>query len=89
MMALADVVKARTAYQKCKLIMELFEHYAQLLVDQCWIEVVVFEIPRVNLQRQDQEDLARIISSKVPVEVQFLRTTRRDIQVTVKRIKGE
>ena len=82
-------MKARTAYQKCKLIMELFEHYAQLLVDQCWIEVVVFEIPRVNLQRQDQEDLAYIISSKVPVEVQFLRTTRRDIQVTVKRIKGE
>lgn len=45
--------------------------------------------PRMNLQRQDQEDLAFIISSKVPVEVQFLRTTRRDIQVTVKRIKGE
>ena len=39
--------KPRTAYQKFKLIMELFEHYAQLLVDQCWIEVVVFEIPRV------------------------------------------
>lgn len=82
-------VKPRTAYQKFKLITELFEHYAQLLVDQCWLEFVVFEIPRMNLQRQDQEDLASIISSKVPVEVQFLRTTRRDIQVTVKRIKGE
>ena len=44
--------KPRTAYQKFKLIMELFEHYAQLLVDQCWIEVVVFEIPRVNLTRR-------------------------------------
>ena len=81
--------KPRTAYQKIKLVMELFEHYAQLLVDQCWLEVVVFEIPRVPLTRQDQEDLASIISSKVPVEVQFLRTTRRDIQVTVKKIKGE
>lgn len=82
-------LKPKTAYQKFKLIMELFDHYAQLLIDQCWLEVVVFKIPAVNLQRQDQEDLAYIISSKVPVEVQFLRTTRRDIQVTVKRIKGE
>lgn len=82
-------MKARTAYQKFKLIMELFEHYAQLLVDQCWIEVVVFEIPRVNLTRQDQDDLRYIISSKVPVRVIFQRAMRRTIQVTVKRIKGE
>lgn len=81
-------LKPRTAYQKIKLIMELFEHYAQLLVDQCWLEVVVFEIPRVNLQQQDQLDLSSIISSKVPVEVKFLRTNRGSIQVTVRRIKG-
>ena len=82
-------MKARTAYQNFKLIMELFEHYAQLLVEQCWLEVVVFEIPRVNLTRQDQDDLRYIISSKVPVRVIFQRTMRRTIQVTVKRIKGE
>lgn len=82
-------VKPRTAYQKFKLIMELFEHYAQLLVDQSWLEFVVFEIPRMNLTRQDQDDLASIISSKVPVRVVFQRTMRRTIQVTAKRVKGE
>lgn len=81
-------VKPRTVYQKFKLTTELFEHYAQLLVDQCWLEVVVFEIPRINLERQDQEDLTSIISRIVPVEVRFDRVSQDSIQVSVKRLGG-
>lgn len=72
-------------YQKFKLIMELFGNYAELLQDQCWLEIVVFEIPRVPLTRQDQQDLSSIITTKVPAVVSFSRTVRGTIQVSIKR----
>ena len=76
-------------YQKFKLIMELFEKYAELLQDQVWLEVVVFEIPRLPLTRQDQLDLSSIITAKVPAVVSFNRTVRGTIQVSIKRAEGE
>ncbi len=82
-------VKSRTPFQKFKLVMELFEKYAEILEEQSWLEFVVFEIPRMTLHRQDQEDLAFIISRRVPVEVRFDRTVRGTIQITVKRLGEE
>ena len=80
--------KPRTPFQKFKLVMELFEKYAEISEEQSWLEVVVFEIPRMTLHRQDQEDLTSTISIRVPVKVEFHRTVRGTIQITVQRLGG-
>ena len=77
-----------TAFEKYKLIIELFQTYANILESQSWLEVLSFKIPFVHLVRKDQEDLASIITSKVPAVVGFARGTNDTIRVSVKR-KGQ
>ncbi len=38
-----------TAFEKYKLIIELFQTYANILESQSWLEVLSFEIPFVQL----------------------------------------
>ena len=74
-----------TAFEKYKLIIELFETYANILESQTWLEVLAFEIPLIRLVRKDQEDLASIITSKVPAIVEYARGTNGTIKVYVRR----
>ena len=78
-----------TAFEKYKLIIELFQTYANILESQSWLEVLSFEIPFVQLMRKDQEDLASIITSKVPAIVGFTRGTNDTIKIYVRKRKGE
>ncbi len=77
-----------TAFEKYKLIIELFQTYANILESQSWLEVLSFEIPFVQLMRKDHEDLASIITNKVPAVVEFTRGTNDTIKIYVKR-KGQ
>ena len=77
-----------TAFEKYKLIIELFQTYANILESQSWLEVLSFEIPFVQLMRKDHEDLASIITSKVPAIVEFTRGTNDTIKIYVRR-KGQ
>lgn len=72
--------------KKFQLVMQLFEMYARILVEHSWMEIRVFEIPLIPLSIQDQKDLAYVISSKVPAMVEFNRTDRKTILVSIKRI---
>lgn len=74
-----------TAFEKYKLIIELFQTYANILESQSWLEVLSFEIPFVQLMRKDHEDLASIITSKVPAIVEFTRGTNDTIKIYVRR----
>ena len=78
-----------TAFEKYKLIIELFQTYANILESQSWLEVLSFEIPSVHLVRKDHEDLASIITSKVPAIVEFTRETNDTIKICVRKSKGE
>lgn len=78
-----------TAFEKYKLIIELFQTYANILESQSWLEVLSFEIPFVHLVRKDQEDLASIITSKVPAIVEFTRGTNDTIKIYVRKRKGQ
>ena len=60
-----------TAFEKYKLIIELFRVYADILESQSWLEFLSFEIPFVQLMRKDHEDLAAIITSKVPATIKI------------------
>ena len=72
--------------KKLQLVMQLFELNARLLVEHTWMKVHLFEIPLMPLSAQDQQDLAYIISSKVPAIVNFGRTDRKTILVSIKRV---
>lgn len=74
-----------TAFEKYKLIIELFRVYADILESQSWLEFLSFEIPFVQLMRKDHEDLASIITNKVPAVVEFTRGTNDTIKIYVKR----
>ena len=74
-----------TAFEKYKLIIELFQTYANILESQSWLEVLSFEIPFVQLMRKDHEDLTAIIPSKVPAIVEFTRGTNDTIKIYVRR----
>lgn len=78
-----------TAFEKYKLIIELFQTYANILENQSWLEFLSFEIPFVQLMRKDHEDLAAIITSKVPAIVEFTRGTNDTIKIYVRKRKGE
>ena len=77
-----------TAFEKYKLIIELFQTYAHILESQSWLEVLSFEIRVARLMRKELEDLASIITSKVPAIVTFARGTNDTIKIYVKR-KGQ
>ncbi len=74
-----------TAFEKYKLIIELFQTYANILESQSWLEVLSFEIPLARLMRKDQEDLASIITNKVPAVVEFTRGNNDTIKIYVRR----
>ena len=74
-----------TAFEKYELIIELFQTYANILESQSWLEVLSFEIPLARLMRKDQEDLASIITNKVPAVVEFTRGTNDTIKIYVRR----
>lgn len=78
-----------TAFEKYKLIIELFQTYANILESQSWLEVLSFDIPFVQLMRKDHEDLASIITSKVPAIVEFTRGTNDTIKIYVRKRKGQ
>ena len=78
-----------TAFEKYKLIIELFQTYANILESQSWLEVLSFEIPLARLMRKDQEDLASIITNKVPAIVEFTRGTNDTIKIYVRKREGQ
>lgn len=81
--------KPRTPFATFKTIMDAFKQRADLLAEQTWLEFIIFQVPAMELSKEDMMDLSLMVVKRVNAIVEF--NFKRDdeiIEVTIRRVMG-
>ena len=63
--------KPRTPFATFKTIMDAFKQRADLLAEQTWLEFVIFQVPAMELSKEDMMDLSLMVVKRVNAIVEF------------------
>ena len=81
--------KSRTPFATFKMIMDAFKQRADLLVEQTWLEFIIFQVPAMELSKEDMMDLSLMVVKRVNAIVEFnFKKDDEIIEVTIRRVMG-
>lgn len=79
--------KNRTPFAIFKTIMDAFNQRADLMAEQSWLEFVIFQVPKVELSKEDITYLSSIVVKRVNAKVEFdFKKSDEFIEVTIRRV---
>lgn len=65
-------MKARTPFATFKTIMDAFKQRADLLAEQTWLEFIIFQVPAMELSKEDMMDLSLMVIKRVNAIVNLI-----------------
>lgn len=81
--------KSRTPFARFKTIMDAFKQRADLLAEQTWLGFVIFQVPAMELSKEDMMDLSLMVVKRVNAIVEFnFKKDDEIIEVTIRRVMG-
>lgn len=81
--------KPRTPFTTFKTIMDAFKQHADLLAEQAWLEFIIFQVPAMELSKEDMMDLSLMVVKRVNAIVEFnFKKDDEIIEVTIRRVMG-
>ena len=81
--------KSRTPFATFKMIMDVFKQRADLLAEQTWLEFIIFQVPAMELSKEDMMDLSLMVVKRVNAIVEFnFKKDDEIIEVTIRRVMG-
>ena len=81
--------KSRTPFATFKMIMDAFKQRADLLEEQTWLEFIIFQVPAMELSKEDMMDLSLMVIKRVNAIVEFnFKKDDEIIEVTIRRVMG-
>lgn len=81
--------KPRTPFATFKTIMDAIKQRADLLAEQTWLEFIIFQVPAMELSKEDMMDLSLMVIKRVNAIVEFnFKKDDEIIEVTIRRVMG-